>query len=606
MKDSETSKPKIRGSIIAQVAVLFAFGVLAIGLLTFFTEQLVSTNTVKNQTTNLLSDLSNEVIMTVEEYPADEWLMKYWYDHDEEMDIEYDADYTPGTETEKKCRLFMQRHPEFQLEYATEEEIEALPPEDQKLYAEIVYSWLITRINEIKRTYNISFLYCVLTDDTYSYQYFLFSAADKGARRGTNYEEVYTIGVTVEADDGLQEAMRAAKETDDYLNHTGKYMDFYEYMYDVGDQHALIGVSYDTSEMMARINRQTYRDTLNVVLGLVVLSLLCLLLILIYVLRPLRKVQQNIRLYTRNKDHEMVRQNLRALRLQNEMGRLSEDIISLADEIEDHLTEIETITAEKERISAELSLASRIQLDMIPDTFPQEPEKTGVDLCGTMIPAKEVGGDFYDFFRVDEDHLALVMADVSGKGIPGALFMMTAKVMAENAITVENMDSPAEIMEKLNEQICKHNKEEMFVTLWLGILDIRTGLVKAVNAGHEYPIIKQPDGSFEIMHDKHGFVLGGMEGIRYKEYEFTMEPGAKLFLYTDGVPEATDANNEMFGMDRTVETLRSVEDETPKAILQAVNDSVDEFIGDTLQFDDLTMLCVHYIGRQTVQDNINN
>ena len=242
---------------------------------------------------------------------------------------------------------------------------------------------------------------------------------------------------------------------------------------------------------------------------------------------------------------------------------------------------------------------------MIPDTFPQEPEKTGVDLYGIMIPAKEVGGDFYDFYRVDDDHLALIMADVSGKGIPGALFMMTTKVMAENAITAENTNNPARIMEMLNEQICKHNKEEMFVTLWLGILDIRTGLVKAVNAGHEYPIMKQPNGSFEIMRDRHGFVLGGMEGIKYKEYEFTMEPGAKLFLYTDGVPEATGADNKMFGMDRTVETLRSAENESPKSILQAVNDSVNEFIGDTMQFDDLTMLCVHYIGRHTIEDSIN-
>ena len=580
--------------------MLFAIGVLFIGLLTFFTEQFVSEKTVKAQTTNLLSDISNEVIMTVKEYPADEWLMKYWYENDKELDIEYDADYTPGTETEKKCRIFMERHPGFQLEYATTEEIEALPPEDQKLYAEIVYSWLITRINEIKRTYNISFLYCVLTDDTYSYQYFLFSAADEGAKRGTNYEEVYTIGHTVQADEGLQEAMRMATETVDYLNRTGKYMDLYKYMYDVGDQHALIGVSYDTSDMMAKVNRQSYRDTLNVVIGLVVLSLLCLLLIMIYVLRPLRKVQQNIRLYTKNKDRDTVTKNLRALNLQNEMSQLSDDIISLADEIDDYLNKIETITADRERIIAELSLASRIQLDMIPDTFPQEPEKTGVDLYGIMIPAKEVGGDFYDFYRVDDDHLALIMADVSGKGIPGALFMMTTKVMAENAITAENMNNPARIMEMLNEQICKHNKEEMFVTLWLGILDIRTGLVKAVNAGHEYPIMKQPNGSFEIMRDKHGFVLGGMEGIKYKEYEFTMEPGAKLFLYTDGVPEATDADNKMFGMDRTVEALRSAENESPKAILQAVNDSVNEFIGDTMQFDDLTMLCVHYIGRHTI------
>ena len=591
---------RLRGGIIAQVAVLFAIGVLLIGLLTFFTEQYLSTNTVKSQTTSFLSDISNEVVLTVEEYPADEWLMEYWYENAEELDIEYDADYTPETKTKEKCSIMLERHPGFQLEYATAEQIEALPPEDQKLYAEIVYSWLITRINEIKRTYDISFLYCVLTDDSYSYQYFLFSAADKGAKRGTKYEEVYTIGHTVEADEGLQKAMRVARENYDYLNHTGKYMDYYRCLYDIGDQHALIGVSYDASEMMDKVYKQTYRDTLNVVAGLLFLSLVCLILILVYVLKPLRIVQQNIRMYTRNKDHDTVTANLRELRLSNEIGVLSDDIISLVDEIDDYVNEIETITADRERIVAELSLASKIQLDMIPSEFPEEPEKTGVDIYGSMTPAKEVGGDFYDFYKVDEDHLALVMADVSGKGVPGALFMMTTKVMTENAITADNIDDPAQIVETLNEQICKHNEEEMFVTLWLGILDIRTGVVKAVNAGHEYPMIKQPEGSFEIMRDKHCFILGGMEGIKYKEYEFTMKHGAKLFLYTDGVPEATNADNEMFGFDRTVETLRSAEDDSPKAILQAVNDSVNEFIGDTTQFDDMTMLCVHYIGKQTV------
>ncbi|MGX8773976.1 MAG: PP2C family protein-serine/threonine phosphatase [Bacillota bacterium] len=600
MKKAESEQKRIGKGIIWQVAVLFAIGILAIGLLTFFTEQFLSTKTVKSQMSSLLSDLSNEVMMTVDEYPAADWLLNYWYEHDEDMDIEYDADYREGTETEKKCREFTKKHPDFQLEYASEEEIMALPEEDQELYAEIVYSWLITRINEIKRTYSISFLYCVLTDDTFSYQYFLFSAADEGAKRGTNYEEVYPIAHVVPVEEGeLMDGMRIATEDPEgYLVRTGKYMDYYKYMCDVADQHALIGVSYDTSAMMARVNRQTYRDSANVVAGLLVLTIVYLLLLLIYVLRPLRKVQQNIRLYTKNKDRDMVTRNLRELGLTNEMGDLSNDIISLAEEIDHHVDEIATITAEKQRISAELDLASRIQKDMLPSVFPPYPERSDIDLYGDMIPAKEVGGDYFDFFKVDEDHLAMVMADVSGKGVPAALFMMITKIMIENAVTAGSTDSPAEILAKVNNQICKNNKEEMFVTMWLGILDFRTGHVSAANAGHEYPIIKKPKGSFEIMKDKHGFVLGGMEDISYIGYEFTMEPDSKLFLYTDGVPEATNENNELFGMERTLKVLRDAENETPEEILGAVNAAINDFIGDAVRFDDVTMLCVHYIGRQ--------
>lgn len=597
--NQEEKEKKIRGGIIAQVAVLFLIGTFVIGLTTFFFEQFVSEGTVKSQLSSMLDSIAAEVIVTVDEYPANEWLLDYWYENADEMDIEYDADYRPGTETEKKAAQFTQEHPDIQIEYATTEQITSLSAEDQKLYAEIVYSWLITRINEIKRIYDIDFLYCVLTDDTYSYQYFLFSAADEGAKRGTEFEEVYPIGHVVQVDsDELKNGMRTAAKTDGFLTPTGKYRDYYKYLNDVAGQTALIGVSYDTSRMMDRVNRQTVKDTVNVVVGLVVLAALCLLLLLVYVLHPLRKIQRNIRMYTKNKDREMVTSNLRELQLVNEMGQLSEDVITLAEEIDNYLEEIQTITEEKQRISAELSLASRIQADMLPSSFPPYPERTDVNLYASMTPAKEVGGDYYDFFKVDENHIALVIADVSGKGIPASLFMMITKIMAENAVTVDSMQSPAMIMEKLNEQICKHNKEEMFVTLWLGILDLKTGRVAASNAGHENPILKQPGGTFQVLHDKHGFVLGGMEGIKYNEYEFMMEPDSKLFLYTDGVPEATNENNELFGMDRLVDTLRDAQDETPEGILNAVNNAVEEFTGDALQFDDLTMLCVHYVGDQ--------
>ena len=249
---------------------------------------------------------------------------------------------------------------------------------------------------------------------------------------------------------------------------------------------------------------------------------------------------------------------------------------------------------ESSRLETELSMASSIQADMLPNIYPAFPERPEFDIYASMDPAKEVGGDFYDFFLVDDDHLCIVMADVSGKGVPAALFMMASKIIiASNAKLGK---TPAQILTDTNEAICSNNREEMFVTVWLGILELSTGKLTAANAGHEYPVIKSPDGQFELFKDKHGFVIGGMDGIRYREYEIQMEPGSKLFLYTDGVPEATDADGELFGTERMLDALNQITDATPEDTLRQVRTYVDGFVKDAEQFDDLTMLCLEYIG----------
>ena len=249
------------------------------------------------------------------------------------------------------------------------------------------------------------------------------------------------------------------------------------------------------------------------------------------------------------------------------------------------------------RIESELNLATSIQADMLPNIYPAFPERTEFDIYATMNPAKEVGGDFYDFFLVDEDHLCMVMADVSGKGVPAALFMMASKIiLANNAMMGK---SPAQILTETNAAICSNNREEMFVTVWLGILEISTGRLTAANAGHEYPVIKRPDGKFELLNDKHGFVIGGMDGIKYKEYEEILEAGSKLFLYTDGVPEATDINGDMFGTDNMLTALNSDPDAGPEQTLKNVRRAVDEFVAEAEQFDDLTMLSLEYKGNKS-------
>ena len=248
--------------------------------------------------------------------------------------------------------------------------------------------------------------------------------------------------------------------------------------------------------------------------------------------------------------------------------------------------------AEREWIEGELAMASRIQSGMLPHDFPPFPDKKEFDIYASMEPAKEIGGDFYDYFLTDHDHLCIVIADVSGKGVPAALFMMVSKAIFQS---IGGMcGSAAEILNKANESICSNNQEEMFVTVWIGILEISTGKLTAANAGHEYPVIRQPGGNFELLKDKHGFVVGGVSGIKYNEYEVRLEPGAKIFLYTDGVPEATDADQNLFGTDRMVEALNIEPEASPEQVLKNVRDSVREFVKDAEQFDDLTMLCLEY------------
>ena len=275
-------------------------------------------------------------------------------------------------------------------------------------------------------------------------------------------------------------------------------------------------------------------------------------------------------------------------RTNDEIEVLAESFASLSKKTRDYIKQITEITAEKERIGTELALATRIQADMLPNIFPAFPERPEFDIYASMDPAKEVGGDFYDFFLVDDDHLCMLIADVSGKGVPAALFMMASRIiLASNA---KQGKSPAAILESTNETICQNNREEMFVTVWLGILELSTGRLTAANAGHEYPVLMQPGGKYELIKDKHGFVIGGMEGMKYKEYELELRPGSKLFLYTDGVPEATDAKGELFGTERMLAALNENTSAQPEEMLESIRRAVDSFVKDAEQFDDLTML----------------
>lgn len=287
-------------------------------------------------------------------------------------------------------------------------------------------------------------------------------------------------------------------------------------------------------------------------------------------------------------DNQQFSEACRSIDTGDEIGALSVSFRHMMADISSYVDNLARVTAEKERIGAELTVATQIQASMLPCIFPAFPEREEFDIYATMEPAKEVGGDFYDFFMVDNDHLAVVMADVSGKGVPAALFMVIAKTLIKNH--AQNGDSGADVFTNVNRQLCENNEAGLFVTAWMGILQISTGDFIYVNAGHNPPLLRRAGENFEYLRGRSGFVLAGMEDMKYRQADMKLLPGDMLYLYTDGVTEATDIHEELYGEQRLKEYLNKNEELPLPEILHGIKADIDVFVKGAPQFDDITML----------------
>ena len=476
------------------------------------------------------------------------------------------------------------------------------------------YEELREELNAIKDSSDIEYLYAVYFDDLediHSLHYAINAKSRAELSAGAPLSEIYSyMGKPCEEggfeDDTLlilQQAVKSAKRgngtLEGYSDAYGHMLNGYRVIYDSAD-HAvgLICVEIDINRINVGVHR--YVRTV-IVIGSVFTAFVLVIYMLNtqqYLIDPLVRIAESsdafVKKMQRHADPEELVYEDVPIRSEGELRLLAGNVKSMADGVASYMTNLKAATSERERIGTELSLAARIQENMLPNVFPAFPERPEFDIYAVMDPAKEVGGDFYDFFLIDESHLALAIADVSGKGVPAALFMMISKILVQNAAMAAL--SPAEVLRAVNNQICANNREEMFITVWFGILDTATGKITAANAGHEYPALMTSGGAFELLKDRHGFVIGGMEDIRYRDYELSLTPGSKLFLYTDGVPEATNAENELFGTDRMLRALNEQPSAAPEKILKNVRRAVDGFVKDAEQFDDLTMLCVEYKG----------
>ena len=344
--------------------------------------------------------------------------------------------------------------------------------------------------------------------------------------------------------------------------------------------------------------RQTFLITLVGLLAAVAAVFLVTFLFILrrMVLHPIDLLTQATGDFIQSNEEELAAGtatvNVPPIRTGDEVELLADSFRKMEEDMISYIRSFVEVTAEKERIGAELNVATQIQADMLPRIFPAFPERQEFEVYATMNPAKEVGGDFYDFFLVDDDHLAVVIADVSGKGVPAALFMVIAKTLIKNH--AQNRETPGEVFTQTNAQLCEGNDAGLFVTAWMGVLEISTGKFVYVNAGHNPPLLKRAGGQYEWLKSRPGFVLAGMEGIRYRENTLELMPGDTLYLYTDGVTEATSSAQELYGEERLQAALNEASELPVSQLLPRIKNCIDTFVGDAEQFDDITMLGLQY------------
>ena len=345
-------------------------------------------------------------------------------------------------------------------------------------------------------------------------------------------------------------------------------------------------IDENTGKVVSTVNQ----GILNVIQSLLLMMACILLLITMFAGRYSRKISDPLNQLEADVRHiSGGNLDLRTkVMTDDEIGSLATSFNYMTDSLQKYIADLKEVTAKEQRIAGELAVATHIQASMLPQNFEEFSAGQAFELYASMNPAKEVGGDFYDFFMVDDDHVALVMADVSGKGVPAAMFMAIAKTLIKNHAQLG--ESPSETLHNTNEQLCEGNDAQLFVTVWMAIIQLSTGKGFAVNAGHEHPALRRAGGQYELIKYRHSPAVATMEGMRFREHEFELYPGDSLFVYTDGVTEATDAHDELFGDDRLIEALNKDPGARPEQILKNVRAGIDAFVKEAEQFDDITML----------------
>ena len=529
------------------------------------------------------------------------WLSEYWQEHYDEMELVYDLPDIIRKEAEINSLM-----EDYHTVWDTEEEtVENASPEAQRVFAELAYARICETLTRIKIDFNPFYLYSftIKNDDE---MFFMATGALENEKRVSQGGELFELGVTTPYAEGvypvLDEIIKTGKfveniETSLSPEADSSLVHMFAPVYDEDGEVALyVGVALPWKDLIISSLRITIIFCVITLMFFILIGFYISGLLIKKVTGPVGVEKLALSRYKVYKDPEKLKENLSDVQSNNEIEDLAVDFSEMADELDRYMIENQKATVDKERMKAELSMAKTIQESRLPSKFPAFPDRKDFDIYASMTPTKEVAGDFYDFFMVDDDHIALVIADVSGKGISASLFMMLSKAIIRCRLL--GGESPADALDKSNAQIMQGNDSNMFVTVWVAVIDLRTGKGLAANAGHEHPALRRKDGKFELVKYRHSPAIGVMDGIPYAEHEFTLEPGDTLFVYTDGVPEATNINSELFGEEKLLVALNREPDAAPEVIDRNVKKSIDMFVDEAEQFDDITMLTFKYFGPQ--------
>ena len=596
--------------LMVQVTILVLVFYIFVGILTVFLVYRSATRTYLTAKQDMIERDMDHICRLNEDNSGFHWFLDYSLDHYEQIRAkaaETDVVDSSWTDAMKRSGL-------IDKTIITQEEIYAAfdkeASDEEKLsFANATYEGLRYNMDYDNNDFGYGTTYIMtIKDDTgfVFYQASDYESIDAFVKYGSNpQKEGLKLGDTIDIDidnhPALEKIVSGKSDKTEFeifegkinnLDYNSHYTAYRPVMFR-GRLQAVLVIDYNWDEFRKELIGNIEIMVSLMLAGLVIFCGVIILRLNRVAVMPLSRLQNAVNEYSKTKDSEKVKKSISLIRSKNEIGRLADEISAMTAEIENYMNENMKLVSERERVAAEMSLAAKLQADMLPSTYPAFQQRQEFDIYASMKPAKEVGGDFYDFFLIDEDHLALTMADVSGKGIPAALFMMMSKILIQN-FAMTGL-SPAQVLEKANEIICQNNREQMFVTVWFGIMEISSGKITAVNAGHEYPIIKKAGGEFEVFKDPHCMAVGGMSGTKFKEYELELGKGGTLFLYTDGVPEAFDKNDEMFGMDRIIQSLNQHKKAMPIELISEMANAVNSFAGEVEQFDDITMLGITLI-----------
>ncbi|MBR1486366.1 MAG: PP2C family protein-serine/threonine phosphatase, partial [Synergistaceae bacterium] len=563
------------------ITVLFCAAVATNGLAIFYSgSDFYMADLIENK--RRLTHYVENIMMR---YESISWLLDYWLENYELIDT---------SRSSKDLQKYSVVPPEYLINNKSImlNEISILTPEQQFLFAEYCYREIMSDFDDIKTILKPYILYCVRPlENRKNTAFVFFNAVDRNNNDEFIKEQLGTIwSLNMSKHPVIKSIYDTGQETDEF--EFVKVRDeeiVYGYMPLKFDGKILCHIT--AAFLLDDVKEAIYKNIISVeiknAMCLILAGIFLAFLLFTLIVRPLEKVQLSVREFTRRKDSASIVEDLATIKSRNEIGRLADDVSLLAVTLEQYNEQATQLSAQQARIDTELSLAAKIQEGVLPKNFPNVKE---FSLYATTIPAREVGGDFYDFFMIDEDHIALVIGDVSGKGFSAALFMMTAKTVLKDCVQFGDR-TIQDIIREVNDKLCESNEAFLFVTLWFGIMTISTGEIIYVNAGHQFPALRRAGERFKIFEDVHARPLAILPNLIFASGTIKLNAGDTLFLYTDGVIEADNENDDLFGESGLIDAL-NLSLGLPQEIASTVLNSVNDFHGKRPQFDDITMLCV--------------